>query len=292
MGAAVGQVPEYITMVTRWAKAATRMPVIVKLAPNVADIRFAARACLQGGADAVSLINTVNSITSVNLDTFSPEPSIDGRGSHGGYAGPAVNPIGLRMVAEIARSPETGTIPLSGIGGISSWRDAAEYIALGCSNVQVCTAAMVYGFHIVQEMIAGLRLWMSDKGYERLSDFRRRAMPNVTDWRHLNLNFTAKARIDQHLCIKCGRCYAACEDTAHQSIAIREGRVFEVIDEACVGCYLCAVTCPVEDCITMEPLPVGDTDPRTGRMVEGYANWNTHPNNPDADSAGTEADAQ
>ena len=158
MGAAVGQVPEYIQMVTRWVKAATRMPVIVKLTPNVADIRYAARASRAGGADAVSLINTVNSITSVNLDTFSPEPTIDGKGSHGGYAGRAIKPIGLHMVAEIARDPETAGLPLSGIGGIETWRDAAEYIALGCGNVQVCTAAMVYGFRIVEEMIAGLRL--------------------------------------------------------------------------------------------------------------------------------------
>ena len=286
MGSAVGQVPEYIEMVTRWVKAATRMPVIVKLTPNVADIRRAARAAGTGGADAVSLINTVNSITAVNLDTFSPEPSIDGKGSHGGYAGPAVKPIGLHMVAEIARDPETRGLPVSGIGGISTWRDAAEYIALGCGTVQVCTAAMVYGFRIVEEMISGLQLWMEDKGYERLSEFQGRAVRNVTDWQYLNLNYVAKARIDQEACIKCGRCYAACEDTSHQSITIRDGRVFEVIDEECVACNLCVITCPVEDCITMESLPVGAVDVRTGKVVERYASWTTHPNNPSARSAG------
>ena len=281
MGAAVGQVPEYIEMVTRWVKAATRMPVIVKLTPNVADIRYAAPASRAGGADAVSLINTVNSITSVNLDTFSPEPTIDGEGSHGGFAGPAIKPIGLQMAAEIARDPETAGLPLSGIRGIGTWRDAAEYIALGCGNVQVCTVAMVYGFRIVEEMIAGLQLWMEDKGYERLPDFQGRAVRNVTDWQHLNLNYTAKARIDQDVCIKCGRRYAACEDTSHQSIAIRDGRVYEVIDEECVACNLCVITWPVEDCITMESLPVGAVDPRTGQAVEGYANWTTNPNNPE-----------
>ena len=227
----------------------------------------------------------MNSITSVDLDTFSPEPTIDGKGSHGGYAGPAIKPIGLHMAAEIARDPETAGLPLSGIGGIGTWRDAAEYIALGCGNVQVCTAAMVYGFRIVEEMIAGLQLWMEDKGYERLSDFQGRAVRNVTDWQHLNLNYTAKARIDQKVCIQCGRCYAACEDTSHQSIAIRDGRVFEVIDEECVACNLCVITCPVEDCITMESLPVGAVDPRTGKVVEGYANWTTHPNNPEVRTA-------
>ncbi|MGN6538070.1 MAG: NAD-dependent dihydropyrimidine dehydrogenase subunit PreA, partial [Mesorhizobium sp.] len=145
MGAAVGQVPEYIEMVVRWCKQYTRMPVITKLTPNVTDIRKPARAAHAGGTDAVSLINTVNSITSVNLDTFSPEPSIDGKGSHGGYCGPAVKPIALNMVAEIARDPETRGLPISGIGGITTWRDAAEFMALGAGNVQVCTAAMTYG---------------------------------------------------------------------------------------------------------------------------------------------------
>ena len=282
MGSAVGQVPEYIEMVTRWVKAATRMPVIVKLTPNVTDVRYAARAARAGGADGVSLINTLNSITSVNLDTFSPEPSIDGKGSHGGYAGPAVKPIGLHMVGSIARDPATADLPLSGIGGITTWRDAAEYIALGCSTVQVCTAAMTYGFRIVQEMIAGLQLWMEDKGYAGLSDFRGRAAPNVMDWQHLNLNYTTKARIDQALCIKCGRCYAACEDTSHQAIAVEDQRVFKVIDAECVACNLCVIVCPVEGCITMDALPIGAVDERTGQVVEGYANWTTHPHNPQA----------
>ena len=280
MGSAVGQVPEYIEMVTRWAKAATRMPVIVKLTPNITDIRHAARAARDGGADAVSLINTVNSITGVDLETFSPEPSIDGRGSHGGYAGPAIKPIGLHMVAEVARYARTGDLPISGIGGITTWRDAAEYIALGSGTVQVCTAAMVYGFRIIKEMISGLELWMADSGYERLSDFRGRAVGNVVDWQYLNLSYTAKAEIDQQLCIRCGRCYAACEDTSHQAIAVSDDRVFEVIDEECVACNLCVIACPVDGCITMRSVPVGTVDTRTGAVVEGYANWTTHASNP------------
>ena len=145
MGSSVGQVPEYIEMVTRWCKESTNMPVIVKLTPNITDIRYPARAALAGGADAVSLINTVSSIVSVDLNSMSPEPSIDGKGSHGGYCGPAVKPIALNMVAEIARDAETANLPISGIGGITNWRDAAEFMALGAGNVQVCTAAMTYG---------------------------------------------------------------------------------------------------------------------------------------------------
>ncbi|MEO0912269.1 MAG: NAD-dependent dihydropyrimidine dehydrogenase subunit PreA, partial [Pseudomonadota bacterium] len=150
MGSAVGQVPEYIEMVAAWCKQHSDLPVIVKLTPNITDVRYPARAAKAGGADAVSLINTVSSIVSVDLDSFSPEPSIDGKGSHGGYCGPAVKPIALNMVAEIARDPATAGMPISGIGGITTWRDAAEYIALSCGNVQVCTAAMTYGFKIVQ----------------------------------------------------------------------------------------------------------------------------------------------
>jgi len=286
MGSAVGQVPEYIEMVTRWCKTHYDKPVIVKLTPNITDIRHPARAAHNGGADAVSLINTVSSITSVNLDTMSPEPSIDGKGSHGGYCGPAVKPIAMNMVAEIARDPETRGLPISGIGGVTTWRDAAEFMSLGAGNVQVCTAAMTYGFRIVEEMKRGLSQWMDEKGYARTSDFVGRAVPNVTDWQYLNLNYVTKARIDQDACIKCGRCYAACEDTSHQAISMSAERVFEVIDEECVACNLCIDVCPVENCITMEELAPGTVDPRTGKtVVADYANWTMHPNNPMAKAA-------
>jgi dihydropyrimidine dehydrogenase (NAD+) subunit PreA len=286
MGSAVGQVPEYIEMVTRWCKAHTAMPVIVKLTPNITDIRKPARAAKAGGADAVSLINTLNSITGVNLDTFAPEPTIDGKGAHGGYCGPAVKPIALCMVSEIARDPETAGLPISGIGGITTWRDAAEFVALGAGTVQVCTAAMTYGFRIVQEMISGLSEWMDTKGHAGLNAVRGRAVGNLVDWQHLNLNYVTKARIDQDLCIHCGRCYAACEDTSHQAIAMKPGRVFEGIDAECVACNLCVNVCPVEDCITMEALAPGAVDARTGLVVSGdYANWTTHPNNPMAKAA-------
>ncbi|MEM7742278.1 MAG: NAD-dependent dihydropyrimidine dehydrogenase subunit PreA [Pseudomonadota bacterium] len=281
MGSAVGQVPEYIEMVTRWCKQSTRMPVIVKLTPNITDIRYPARAAHQGGADAVSLINTVSSITSVNLDTFSPEPMIDGKGSHGGYCGPAVKPIALNMVADIARDSETRGLPISGIGGVTTWRDAAEFMALGAGNVQVCTAAMTYGFGIIKELTAGLEMWMEDNGHTDLSAIIGRATPNVTDWQYLNLNYVTKARINQDSCIKCGRCFAACEDTSHQAIAMSEDRVFTVIDEECVACNLCVNVCPVEACITMERLPAGATDPRTGAIVsDDHGDWTGHPNNP------------
>ena len=286
MGAAVGQVPEYIEMVTGWCKKYYSKPVIVKLTPNITDVRLPAAAAKRGGADAVSLINTINSIVSVDLDSMSPEPSINGKGTHGGYCGPAVKPIAMSMVSEIARAPATAGFPISGIGGVTTWRDAAEYIALGCGNVQVCTAAMTYGFKVVQEMITGLSQWMDEKGHKSIQDFMGAAIPNTTDWQYLDLNYVAKAVINQDDCISCGRCYAACEDTSHQAIVMSEDRKFSVVDAECVACNLCVEVCPVENCITMVQQPAGTVDPRTGQTIsDDYANWTTHPNNPDAVAA-------
>ncbi len=282
MGSAVGQVPEYIEMVTRWCKKLTAMPVIVKLTPNITDIRYPARAAKAGGADAVSLINTITSIIGVDIEAMAPEPVNDGEGTHGGFCGPAVKPIALHMVAEIARDPETQGLPISGIGGITQWRDAVEFMALGASNVQVCTAAMTYGFKIVEELIEGMKSWMDDNGHESFDTFIGAAVPKVINWQYLNLNYVAKARIDQDLCIKCGRCHIACEDTSHQAITatLNGERYFEVQDDECVGCNLCVCVCPVEDCITLVQMTEG-TDPRTGKLIDPeYANWTTHPNNP------------
>jgi dihydropyrimidine dehydrogenase (NAD+) subunit PreA len=283
MGAAVGQVPEYIEMVARWCKQNTSMPVIVKLTPNITDIRYPARAAHKGGADAVSLINTLSSITSVNLDLMAPEPTIDGKGSHGGYCGPAVKPIALQMVSQIARDGETAGLPISGMGGIGTWRDAAEFMSLGAGSVQICTAAMTFGFKIIDEMTAGLSRWMDEKGYERVEDFVGLASRNVTEWQYLNLNYVTKARIDQDSCIQCGRCHIVCEDTSHQAITATKDdqRYFEVINAECVACNMCVNVCPVENCITMERLPAGMVDPRTGVTVSDEpADWTVHPNNP------------
>ncbi|MCQ9154792.1 NAD-dependent dihydropyrimidine dehydrogenase subunit PreA [Acidomonas methanolica] len=272
MGAAVGQVPEYVEMVTRWVKACTRMPVIVKLTPNVTSILPPAHAALAGGADAVSLINTIQSVIGVDLDRMAPEPVVDGMGTHGGYCGPAVKPVALRMVGEIARDPDLSVLPVSGIGGISTWRDAAEFLAMGATSLQICTAAMHHGFRIVQDMISGLSNWMDEKGYARIADVTGRAVPNFVPWNRLNMNFHTLAHIDQERCIGCGLCYIACEDTSHQAIAalrIEGARRYEVIEAECVGCNLCAHVCPVPHCIEMRPQP-----------VDGVLTWPDHPANP------------
>lgn len=273
MGAAVGQVPDYIEMVTRWCKQHSRMPVIVKLTPNITNILGPARAAKRGGADAVSLINTINSIVGVDLDRMAPTPTVDGKGTHGGYCGPAVKPIALHMVAEIARDAECAGLPISGIGGIAGWHDAAEFMALGAGTVQVCTAAMHYGFKIVDDMSDGLANWMESKDYRTLTDVVGRAVPNVTDWQHLNLNYKTIASIDQDLCIKCGLCHIACEDASHQAIAagrVDGARHYEVIDAECVGCNLCWHACPVTGCIEMVEVPTGLPE----------LTWLDHPNNP------------
>ena len=283
MGAAVGQVPEYIQRIAEWCKHYSKLPTIVKLTPNITDVRLPARAAKAGGADAVSLINTINSVMGVDLDRLTMIPSTGGWGSHGGYCGPAVKPIALNMVAEIARDPLTAGLPISGIGGITTWRDAGEYIALGCGNVQVCTAAMVYGFKIIEDLCDGLSNFMDEKGYESIAAFRGAAVPTVRDWNTINLNHIEKAVIDQASCIQCGRCHVVCEDTSHQAItATKDGkRHFEVMEDECVGCNLCVSICPVPDTISMRALKPGQTDTRTGRVVQGdYANWTTHPNNP------------
>ncbi len=203
-------------------------------------------------------------------------------GTHGGYCGEAVKPIALNMVAEIARTAETADIPISGIGGITNWRDAVDFLALGAQNVQICTAAMVYGFKIIDDLTDGLSNFLDDKGMTAVSDLVGKAVPSVTDWQYLNLNHVEKAVIDQDLCIKCGRCHIVCEDTAHQAITntVNGERKFEVIDEECVGCNLCVSVCPVDNCISMQQLTDG-VDPRTGQAIrKDKASWTTHPNNP------------
>lgn len=283
MGAAVGQVPEYVEMVTAWAKQYSNAPVIVKLTPNITDIKQSARAANRGGADAVSLINTINSIISVDLDNLTMYPSTGGQGTHGGYCGPAVKPIALNMVAEIARDPETKDLPISAIGGISNWKDAADFIALGAGNVQVCTAAMTYGFRIVEEMISGLSHFLEEKNMVSVAELQGQAVPRVTDWQELDLDYTVKAEINQDLCIKCGRCHVVCEDTSHQAISTRLNgeRHYAVKDEECVGCNLCVSVCPVEDCISLRQLQPGEVDVRINRKVTGvYTNWQRHESNP------------
>jgi dihydropyrimidine dehydrogenase (NAD+) subunit PreA len=266
MGAAVGQVPEYATMITGWVKEVARTPVIVKLTPNVTDIAHMARAAKTGGADAVSLVNTFNSLVGVDLDTLAPRPAVAGRGSHGGYCGPAVKPIALHMVSSAAKAVD---IPVSGIGGVANWRDAVEFMLLGSTTVQVCTAVMHYGFRIVRDMIDGLENYLEEKGLSSAAELVGKSLPKVDDWGNLDLNYKIVAKIDAAKCIGCNLCYIACEDGAHQCIevdarvpgdlrdSVPPKHVPRVLENECVGCNLCALVCPVPGCITMAEVSTG-----------------------------------
>ncbi len=274
MGAAVGQVPEYVCQIAEWAVEAATRPVIVKLTPNISDVVYPALAAKKSGAHAVSLINTINSITGIDLDTFVPRPIVGDGSSHGGYCGPAVKPIALNMVSAIANHRDLRGFPISGIGGVSTWQDAVEFMLLGASNVQVCTAVMNHGFRIVEDMIDGLQNWMEEKGFNTLDDFIGKSLNHVRDWGALDLNYKVVAHIDQDKCVKCGLCYIACEDASHQAISYfkaKDVKKYEIIEEECVGCNLCELVCPVNDCISMEQRNEGAPFMNWGMLQEQRA---------------------
>lgn len=268
MGSAMGQVPEYTCMVTEWVMDVATKPVIVKLTPNVTDVVQPARAAVKGRASALSLINTLNSIMGVDLDNFTIQPDVGGKGSHGGYAGKAVKPIALHMVSAVAADKEVqkSGVPISGIGGIEDWRDAAEFMLLGATSVQVCTAVMHWGFRIVEDMIEGMSNWMDDKGFKTVYDFIGKSVPRISTFGDFDLGFQTVARINPDKCIHCNLCYIACNDAAHQCIDMKtlkaDGNGAEAMqpvvrEEDCVGCDLCSRVCPVDDCITMVEIETG-----------------------------------
>ncbi|HYM80434.1 MAG TPA: NAD-dependent dihydropyrimidine dehydrogenase subunit PreA [Candidatus Limnocylindria bacterium] len=273
MGSAVGQEPEVLKVVAGWAVEYSTVPVLIKLTPNIGDILEPGVAAVEAGAHGLSLINTIKSLIGVDLDKFVPYPVVGNRSTNGGYCGPAVKPIALHMVGALARDPRI-TVPISGIGGIATWRDAAEFIALGAASVQVCTAAMHHGFRIVEDMIDGLDRYLDSKGMTSVRELQGKALPAFVEWGDLDLNYRVVASVDPDKCIGCNLCYVACRDTAVHCIhgvdkALAPGHVAATrpaaqaraaatglhivwVDETeCIGCNLCASVCPVPSCITM-----------------------------------------
>lgn len=266
MGAAVGQDPEIAARVVEWVMEAATIPVVTKLTPNVHSVVPTGRASVNAGTHALSLINTIQSVTGVDLDTFVPNPNVGGQSTFGGYCGPAVKPIALKMLTTISQDPVTSKVPVSGIGGISTWKDAAEFMLLGATTVQVCTAAMRYGFRIIEDLCDGLNNWMDEKGFKTIDDFIGLSVPTLTNWEELDINYHVIAKINQDKCIHCGLCYISCEDGSHQAISLDYGRpynTYTVKEEECVGCNLCMLVCPVDKCITMEE----------HRKEAEYLNW-------------------
>jgi dihydropyrimidine dehydrogenase (NAD+) subunit PreA len=294
MGSAVGQEPTVNERITSWAVEFSTIPVLVKLTPNVADITPHGLAAKRGGAHGVSLINTIKSIIGVDIDRFVPEPRVRGLSTNGGYCGPAVKPIALHMVASLARNPDFG-IPVSGIGGVSTWRDAVEFLLLGSSSVQVCTEVMLRGYRIVEDLIEGLEGYMSDHGFETMGDVVGRAVPQFSEWGDLDLNYETVAKIDPTTCIGCYDCIVACHDGAHQCIhpadwhgwgasppapptsgdasrPPRDGSRVPIVDESeCVGCNLCQIVCPVPGCISMVEVENGYRPGTWNEFVAGEA---------------------
>ncbi len=289
MGSAVGQEPRVLAEITRWAREFASVPVLVKLTPNVDDILTPGRAAAAAGADGLSLINTIKSLIGVDLDAMTPLPSVAGEGTHGGYCGPAVKPIALHMVGALARDSSIN-VPLSAIGGIATWHDAAEFMALGAANIQVCTAVMHKGYRIIEDLTEGLNEFLDHKGMACVTELVGQATPNFREWGELDLNYRIVAAIDADKCIGCHLCYVACLDGAHQCIHTSQTECaawhgepdhgqaprIEVpppvrhdpkpglssrapwVDEAeCIGCNLCALVCPVPGCITMRESGTG-----------------------------------
>ncbi|NLG86693.1 MAG: NAD-dependent dihydropyrimidine dehydrogenase subunit PreA [Firmicutes bacterium] len=250
MGSDVGVNSELVKKYCAAVRKGTNLPILAKMTPNISDMRPPAIASIEGGATGIAAINTVKSIINLDLDRFVPIPIINGKSCVSGYSGKAVKPIALRWIYELASCSELKNIPISGIGGITTWEDAVEFLLLGASNLQVTTAVMEYGYRIVEDMISGLSYYMEDKGFERLSDLIGLAVENVVPTEQLDRDYIVYPHFDDKTCVGCGRCYVSCYDGGHQAIDWDvDNRRPKLIEDRCVGCHLCANVCPIQ-CIT------------------------------------------
>jgi dihydropyrimidine dehydrogenase (NAD+) subunit PreA len=250
MGSDVGTNPALVKRYCKIVTKATKVPFIAKMTPNVTSMEVPARAAIEGGAAGISAINTIKSITSIDFENMTGMPVVNGKSSISGYSGAAVRPIALRFVTQCLQDEVLKDVPLSGIGGIETWRDALEFLILGCRNLQVTTGIMQYGYRIVEDMISGLSHWMDERGYERLEDFLGLALPNIIPAEELDRGYKVLPAFDDKLCTGCGRCYVSCYDGAHQAIDWDEKKRRPLLNDNCVGCHLCLNVCPVQQCIT------------------------------------------
>ena len=250
MGSDVGTNPELVKKYCEAVTSQTKIPFIAKMTPNITSMEVPARAALEGGAAGVSTINTIKSITNIDFENMTAMPVVNGKSSISGYSGAAVKPIALRFVTQLLQDEIVGKRDLSGIGGIETWRDAAEFLALGCKNLQVTTAIMQYGYRIVEDMASGLMHFMEERGYNKLDEFIGFALNNIVPAEDLNRDFKILPNFDDDKCLGCGRCYISCYDAAHQAIDWNAEKRRPELNDNCVGCHLCLNVCPVQECIT------------------------------------------
>ena len=262
MGSDVGTNPELVKKYCEAVTSTTDIPFIAKMTPNITLMEKPAEAALEGGAAGVSAINTIKSITNIDFENNTAMPVVDGKSYISGYSGAAVKPVGLRFCANVLQDKKMDELAkkngfdfghgheMSGIGGIETWRDAAEFLALGCRNVQVTTAIMQYGYRIVEDMISGMQFFLDERGYNSLDDFIGCALDNIIPAEELNRDYKLLPAFDDDKCIGCGRCYVSCYDGAHQAIDWNEDKRRPELNDNCVGCHLCLNVCPVQGCIT------------------------------------------
>lgn len=244
-GVDIGQDPDLVSRFTKAARRGTSIPLLAKMTPNITDIRIPAIAAIEAGANGIAAINTIKSITSVNLDTLVAAPSVKGASSIGGYSGRAVKPIALRFISEMYNEPTIKNTHISGMGGIYTWRDAAEYILLGAGSLQITTAVMEYGYRIIDDLKAGLSHYMNLRNYNSISEFLGVASETVVDTNMLERDTVLFPKFNYDRCDGCGRCYLSCRDGGHQAINFdSDTRKPSLNGQNCVGCHLCLLVCP------------------------------------------------
>ena len=246
LGSDVGTDPNLVESYTAAARSGTALPILAKMTPNITSMEPAARAAVRGGADGMAAINTIKSVMNVSLENFTSEPDVCGKSAEGGYSGKAVKPIALRFIRDLMSDPELKNVPVSGMGGIETWRDAAEFIALGCSTVQITTAVMEYGYRIIRDLKSGLEEYLSSSGLLGIDALVGRALPGIVDTGELDRDTICYPAFDRSLCVGCGRCYLSCMDGGHQALIMKDDRKPSLIREKCVGCHLCVNVCPMK----------------------------------------------